>query len=108
MAVLHLATTVAFPASTAKFVPTAVGFFGLGTGYLIYGPQELFGFPKTRQGGRPCNRYLGYLDAGVHAVPDRGLPSARVPSGTPRLGGWLMYLTWATVLSFASGFHLTL
>jgi hypothetical protein len=46
MAVLHLATTVAFPASTAKFVPTAVGFFGLGTGYLIYGPQELFGFPK--------------------------------------------------------------
>ncbi|HEY6538000.1 MAG TPA: hypothetical protein VI138_03055 [Candidatus Dormibacteraeota bacterium] len=22
-----------------------MGFFGLGTGYLIYGPQELFGFP---------------------------------------------------------------
>jgi hypothetical protein len=32
-----------FPAST--FVPIAVGFFGLGCGYLIYGPQELFGFP---------------------------------------------------------------
>ena len=28
------------------FVPLAIGFFGLGTGYLIYGPQELFGFPK--------------------------------------------------------------
>jgi hypothetical protein len=28
------------------FVPVAVGFFGLGTGYLIYGPQELFGYPK--------------------------------------------------------------
>jgi hypothetical protein len=28
------------------FPPLAIGFFGLGTGYLIYGPQELFGFPK--------------------------------------------------------------
>lgn len=42
----HLATTVfSFPLSTAKFAPIAVGFFGLGTGYIIYGPQELFGFP---------------------------------------------------------------
>jgi hypothetical protein len=38
-----LATTVQFSAST--FAPIAVGFFGLGTGYLIYGPAELFGFP---------------------------------------------------------------
>jgi hypothetical protein len=30
----------------STFVPVALGFFGLGTGYLIYGPQELFGFPK--------------------------------------------------------------
>jgi hypothetical protein len=29
----------------SEFVPTALGFFGLGTGYLIWGPQELFGFP---------------------------------------------------------------
>jgi hypothetical protein len=35
--------TVIFATST--FVPLAVGFFGLGTGYLIYAPQELFGFP---------------------------------------------------------------
>ncbi|MGH3499073.1 MAG: hypothetical protein ACRDP1_16570 [Nocardioidaceae bacterium] len=28
------------------FVPIALGFFGLGTGYLIWGPQELFGFPR--------------------------------------------------------------
>ena len=33
-----------FPASS--FVPVVLGFFGLGTGYLIYGPQELFGFPR--------------------------------------------------------------
>lgn len=31
--------------TVSEFVPLAVGFFGLGTGYLIYGPQELFGFP---------------------------------------------------------------
>jgi hypothetical protein len=29
----------------SEFAPLAVGFFGLGTGYLIYGPQELLRFP---------------------------------------------------------------
>lgn len=38
-----LAATFSFPVSA--FPPLAVGFFGLGTGYLIYGPQELLGFP---------------------------------------------------------------
>ncbi|MGH9067514.1 MAG: hypothetical protein ACRD0J_08510 [Acidimicrobiales bacterium] len=38
------ATTVSLAAS--PFPPLAVGFMGLGTGYLIYGPQELFGYPK--------------------------------------------------------------
>ena len=37
------ATVVNFAPSTS--VPLALGFFGLGTGYLIYGPQELAGFP---------------------------------------------------------------
>lgn len=32
--------------TVSPFVPLALGFFGLGTGYLIYGPQELFGWPK--------------------------------------------------------------
>jgi hypothetical protein len=32
--------------SPSTFVPLAVGFFGLATGYLIYGPQELLGLPK--------------------------------------------------------------
>jgi hypothetical protein len=36
-------TIVSLPISV--FPPLALGFFGLGTGYLIYGPQELFGFP---------------------------------------------------------------
>jgi hypothetical protein len=34
---------VTFAAS--QFPPLALGFFGLGVGYLIWGPQELFGFP---------------------------------------------------------------
>jgi hypothetical protein len=37
-------TVVSLPVSA--FPPIALGFFGLGTGYLIYGPQELFGWPK--------------------------------------------------------------
>lgn len=35
-----------FALPTSAFPPIALGFMGLGTGYLIYGPQELFGFPK--------------------------------------------------------------
>ena len=31
--------------ATTTFAPVVLGFFGLGTGYLIYGPQEAFGFP---------------------------------------------------------------
>ena len=38
-----IATVVNF--KTSAFVPLALGFFGLGTGYLIYGPQELVGYP---------------------------------------------------------------
>lgn len=31
---------------TSMFPPIVLGFFGLGTGYLIWGPQELFDFPE--------------------------------------------------------------
>jgi hypothetical protein len=47
--VIHDPTVFQFPLSTAKFAPIAVGFFGLGTGYLIYGPQELLGFPARNK-----------------------------------------------------------
>lgn len=30
----------------SPFPPLAIGFFGLGTGYLIYGTQELLGYPR--------------------------------------------------------------
>jgi hypothetical protein len=51
---LLAATTVTFPASA--FVPLALGFFGLGTGYLIYGPAELFGLPER---SRPVDLTTG-------------------------------------------------
>lgn len=37
--------------------PLAVGFFGLGTGYYIYGGTEFFRFPK--EGGSALNHSLG-------------------------------------------------
>jgi hypothetical protein len=43
VSLLAQAQEVSFP--TSAFVPLAVGFFGLGTGYLIYGPQELLKLP---------------------------------------------------------------
>ena len=43
-----LAALIRFP--TSPFPPLAVGFFGLGTGYLIYGPQELLGYPPRGEG----------------------------------------------------------
>jgi hypothetical protein len=32
--------------AASQFPPLALGFFGLGAGYLIWGPQELLGFPR--------------------------------------------------------------
>jgi hypothetical protein len=37
---------VVFSFPSSPFPPLALGFFGLGTGYMIYGTQELFGYPK--------------------------------------------------------------
>src|ERR1700739_2392763 len=45
MLIAHLAVTTVSLTKSA-FPPLAVGFFGLATGYLIYGPQELFSFPR--------------------------------------------------------------
>jgi hypothetical protein len=45
---MALLATVTLPPS--PFPPVAVGFMGLGTGYLIYGSQELFGFPQRDAG----------------------------------------------------------
>ncbi len=39
--------TSLFTAST--FAPLAIGFFGLGTGYFVWGGQAFFGFPKEEK-----------------------------------------------------------
>src|SRR5260370_8811646 len=44
MSFLHASVLLTPPSS--PFPPLAVGFFGLATGYLIYGTQELFDYPK--------------------------------------------------------------
>ncbi|MGH3261757.1 MAG: hypothetical protein ACRDNW_25785 [Trebonia sp.] len=44
------AATALFSLPTSPFPPLAVGFMGLGTGYLIYGPQELLHYPKREAG----------------------------------------------------------
>ena len=48
------AQTAANP--TALYVPVAVGFFGLATGYFIWDGQALFGFPKDNP---EINRTMG-------------------------------------------------
>src|SRR3989442_14476432 len=48
--------TQAFSFAGSRFVPVAIGFFGLGTGYFIWGGQALFGFPKTSP---EVNRTMG-------------------------------------------------
>jgi hypothetical protein len=35
--------------AASNFPPLALGFFGLGVGYLIWGPHELFGFPPRNE-----------------------------------------------------------
>lgn len=42
--------------AASQFPPLALGFFGLGVGYLIWGPQELLGFPAR---GERVDRALG-------------------------------------------------
>jgi hypothetical protein len=43
---MHLIATT-FTFETSKFVPVAIGFFGLGVGYFIWGGFALFGWPRA-------------------------------------------------------------
>jgi len=54
--------SILFPASL--FVPVVLGFFGLGTGYLIYGPQELLGYPRRDSNVDRANGVWGLWMAG--------------------------------------------
>jgi hypothetical protein len=52
---------VAVTFAASSFPPLALGFFGLGTGYLIYGPKELLGYPRGDDeiANQRINRGLG-------------------------------------------------
>src|ERR1700746_815769 len=71
-----------FTFASSPFVPVAIGFFGLATGYFIWGGQALVGFPKSspevdRTMGLWGFWMSGFMDAGVYAVPHRHLSSDR-------------------------------
>jgi hypothetical protein len=55
-------TVSIFPPSS--FVPVVLGFFGLGVGYLIYGPQELLGYPARGPEVERANGVWGLWMAG--------------------------------------------
>ena len=67
------ATVVSF--SPTEFVPLALGFFGLGTDYLIYGPEELSGDTVT-------HAYLGVATSGS-STGTPGATLAQVTAGGP-------------------------
>jgi hypothetical protein len=66
----NITATIALPANS-------LGFFGLGTGYLIYGPQELLGFPKRDAGVDFGTGVGGIWMPGVLPVSHRYLPLPR-------------------------------
>src|SRR6266478_3631246 len=49
-------TPQTFTFASSPFWPIAIGFFGLGTGYIIWGGQALFGYPKA---GPEVDRTMG-------------------------------------------------
>src|ERR1700694_2594058 len=75
--------TQAFTFASSPFVPVAIGFFGLGTGYFIWGDQALFGFPKNSP---EVNRTLGY-----------GASGCRASCSSSRASIFMTGLTWFNV-----------
>jgi hypothetical protein len=129
MSALHVAVT------TVTFPPIAVGFFGLATGYLVYGAQELLGYPRrpnekvdlaTGIWGVWMPGFMQFITASIcssaspGSVPSRAArrsirpPSPLPPRGCgrdlhrPDRGLRLLYLTWAAALNFAAGYQLPL
>ena len=105
--VLQAVTTFTLPASA--YAPLAVGFFGLGVGYLIYGPGELFGFPARGRAADIATGVWGFWMPGFmqlfaslpSSLAERALGAVRILTGL-----WLIYLTWAVALNLSSGFKL--
>ena len=58
-------TPTVFSFSPSAYVPLGLAFFGLGTGYLIFGPQELFGYPEKSEATEISNAWWGFWMPGV-------------------------------------------
>jgi hypothetical protein len=71
--------TIAF--ATSPFWPVAIGFFGLGTGYVIWGGQALFGYPKASPEVDRTMGMWGFWMPGFcefhRRVPDGGIDLVR-------------------------------
>ena len=58
-------TPTSFALTQSAYVPLGLAFFGLGTGYLIFGPQELFGFPAKSESSELTNGWWGFWMPGM-------------------------------------------
>ncbi|MFT2095948.1 hypothetical protein ACMS1Z_15080 [Acidiphilium multivorum] len=58
-------TPTSFALAQSAYVPLGLAFFGLGTGYLIFGPQELFGFPAKSESSELTNGWWGFWMPGM-------------------------------------------
>jgi len=61
--------TQPFSFAASPFVPVAIGFFGLGTGYFIWGWAVPVWFSENEPRSEQNDGNVGVLDAGFHAVP---------------------------------------
>lgn len=57
--------TTPFQFPVSAYVPLGLAFFGLGTGYLIFGPQELFGYPEKTPAVEWANGWWGITMPGL-------------------------------------------
>jgi hypothetical protein len=95
-------------AEAVSFVPLALGFFGLGVGYLIYGPQELLGFPARGKRVDVTTGIRGVAMPGFLPFVTRAIGMARVFDSDPRANAlmsipFLVLSTLGAVVSFGAG-----
>ncbi len=69
--------TQAVTFANAPFVPVALGFFWLGYRLLCLGWSGSVWFSQDESRSQPDPGLMGFLDAGLHAVPYRHLPVDR-------------------------------
>lgn len=80
--------------SSSVFVPLALGFFGLGVGYFVWGGQLLFNYPPSAgtAGGRNLSRGPDTPNPDIPAAEGVG-PRGAIPSATDRaMGLWGIWM----------------